>query len=95
MEIFGGLNQAFIRGESRKVLDMLERENKVGLVLLGRPYHKDPGINHEIFTEFQKLGYPILAQDILPKDPYTLEQVFGDDLRPRRHRCLRHWVVVE
>lgn len=83
---FRALDQyrSYIRGQSRLVLDMLERENKIGLVLLGRPYHKDPGINHEIFTEFQKLGYPILAQDILPTDPYTLEQVFGDDIRTGR-----------
>ncbi|MCK6693762.1 MAG: acyl-CoA dehydratase activase-related protein, partial [Thermoanaerobaculia bacterium] len=83
---FRALDQyrSYIRGQSRLVLDMLERENKIGLVLLGRPYHKDPGINHEIFTEFQKLGYPILAQDILPTDPFTLEQVFGDDIRTGR-----------
>ena len=76
--------RASIRQQSREVLDMLERENKIGMVLLGRPYHKDPGINHEIFEEFQKLGYPVLAQDILPMDDYTLEQVFGDDIRTGR-----------
>jgi predicted CoA-substrate-specific enzyme activase len=67
--------------ESRLVLDELEGENKIGIVLLGRPYHKDPGINHEIFNEFQKLGYPILAQDILPKDEKTLESLFGEEVK--------------
>ncbi len=79
-----GEYQIFMRQKSREVLDALERENKIGIVLLGRPYHKDPGINHEIFTEFQKLGYPILAQDILPMDEYSLEQVFGEDIRQGR-----------
>jgi len=74
----------YMRQQSREVLDALEQENKIGIVLLGRPYHKDPGINHEIFTEFQKLGYPILAQDILPMDAYSLEQVFGEDIRTGR-----------
>jgi predicted CoA-substrate-specific enzyme activase len=69
---------------SREVLDELESQNKIGIVLLGRPYHKDPGINHEIFKEFQKKGYPILAQDILPVDDHTLEQVFGEDIRSGR-----------
>ena len=70
-----------MREQSRVVLTDLERQHKLGIVLLGRPYHKDPGINHEIFLEFQKLGYPILAQDNLPMDEATLEQVFGADLR--------------
>jgi predicted CoA-substrate-specific enzyme activase len=69
---------------SRSVLDELEENNKIGIVLLGRPYHKDPGINHEIFDEFQKLGYPVLAQDILPMDEKTLEAVFGEDIRTGR-----------
>ncbi len=69
---------------SRSVLDELEQNNKIGIVLLGRPYHKDPGINHEIFDEFQKLGYPVLAQDILPMDEKTLDAVFGEDIRTGR-----------
>ncbi|MCB9301219.1 MAG: CoA activase [Lewinellaceae bacterium] len=73
-----------MRQKAREVLDMLERDKKIGIVLLGRPYHKDPGINHELFTEFQKLGYPILAQDILPMDEVTLHQVFGEDLHTGR-----------
>ncbi|TNE48014.1 MAG: CoA activase [Bacteroidetes bacterium] len=76
--------RTYMRQEARNVLDRLEQENKIGIVLLGRPYHKDPGINHEIFDEFQKLGYPILAQDILPQDDRTLDEVFGDDLRTGR-----------
>lgn len=69
---------------SRKVLDKLEANNQIGIVLLGRPYHKDPGINHEIFDEFQKRGYPVLAQDILPMDEKTLDYVFGEDIRTGR-----------
>ena len=30
-------------------------------MLLARPYHNDPGLNHEILEEFQKLGYPVLT----------------------------------
>ena len=33
-----------------------------------RPYHNDPGLNHEILEEFQKLGYPVFTQDSLPID---------------------------
>jgi predicted nucleotide-binding protein (sugar kinase/HSP70/actin superfamily) len=55
------------------VLEQLERENKIGIVVLGRPYHNDPGINHEILIEFQKLGYPVFTQDSLPIDDDILE----------------------
>jgi predicted CoA-substrate-specific enzyme activase len=55
-----------IRGQSRTTLDMLEQENRLGIVMLGRPYHHDPGLNHGILDEFQKLGYPVFSQNTLP-----------------------------
>src|SRR5205823_6409166 len=39
-----------IRRRARQVLDQLEREDRIGIVMLGRPYHHDPGLNHEIFS---------------------------------------------
>jgi len=65
---------------AQQVLQQLEEEQKVGIVMLGRPYHNDPGINHDIFTEFQKLGYPILTQDTLPMDEATLNKLFGEEV---------------
>jgi predicted nucleotide-binding protein (sugar kinase/HSP70/actin superfamily) len=47
--------------------------------MLGRVYQHDPGLNHGIFEEFQKLGYPVLSQTSLPMDAWTLERVFGTD----------------
>jgi activator of 2-hydroxyglutaryl-CoA dehydratase/predicted nucleotide-binding protein (sugar kinase/HSP70/actin superfamily) len=69
-----------LRRRSREVLDMLAREGRVGVVLLARPYHNDPGLNHEITEELQKLGYPILTQDHLPLDADMLEQLFGEEV---------------
>ena len=70
-----------IRRQARQVLDQLEREDRIGIVMLGRPYHHDPGLNHEILEEFQKLGYPIFSQSTLPEDEDLLERLFGDDVR--------------
>src|SRR5579871_3981992 len=70
-----------MRGEARAVLEQLEREDRLGVVLLGRPYHNDPGVNHEILEEFQKLGYPVFAQDSLPIDDDIIWRLFGDDVR--------------
>jgi len=70
-----------IRRRARQVLDQLEREDRIGIVMLGRPYHHDPGLNHEILEEFQKLGYPIFSQSTLPLDEDMLERLFGEEVR--------------
>jgi predicted nucleotide-binding protein (sugar kinase/HSP70/actin superfamily) len=70
-----------LRGTARQVLRTLETENRLGIVVLGRPYHNDPGINHGILEAFQKLGYPILTQDALPIDTDLLERLFGPEVR--------------
>ncbi len=74
-------NNVVLRGAAREVLDQLEREDRLGVVVLGRPYHNDPGINHEILEEFQKLGYPVFTQDSLPIDADILDRLFGDEVR--------------
>ena len=70
-----------IRKRARQVLDQLEGEDRIGIVMLGRPYHHDPGLNHEILEEFQKLGYPIFSQNTLPLDEDMLERLFGEEVR--------------
>ena len=70
-----------LRKRARQTLDQLEREDRIGIVMLGRPYHHDPGLNHEILDEFQKLGYPIFSQNTLPLDEDMLDRLFGDDVR--------------
>jgi len=69
-----------MRGAAREVLEQLEREDRLGVVLLGRPYHNDLGVNHEILEEFQKLGYPVFAQDSLPIDDDIIWRLFGEEV---------------
>jgi len=76
-----GRFESSIRRRAREVLDQLESQHKLGIVMLGRPYHHDPGINHEIMEEFQKLGYPIFSQSTLPLDEDLLERLFGEEVR--------------
>jgi predicted CoA-substrate-specific enzyme activase len=80
---FHALNEyeSSIRRRARETLDQLEREDRIGVVMLGRPYHHDPGLNHEILDEFQKLGYPIFSQNTLPIDEDLLDRLFGDEVR--------------
>ncbi|MCX6551037.1 MAG: acyl-CoA dehydratase activase-related protein [Acidobacteria bacterium] len=70
-----------IRRKAREALDALEREGRLGIVILGRPYHHDPGLNHGIAEELQKLGYAVFSQNTLPLDEDLLERLFGDEVR--------------
>jgi predicted nucleotide-binding protein (sugar kinase/HSP70/actin superfamily) len=73
--------ESSIRSRAREVLDQLEAQHKLGIVMLGRPYHHDPGVNHEIMEQFQKLGYPIFSQSTLPLDEDLLDRLFGEEVR--------------
>lgn len=73
--------EARIRRAAREALDALERDNRIGIVLLARPYHHDPGLNHGIAEDLQKLGYPVFSQSTLPLDDDLLERLFGDEVR--------------
>jgi predicted nucleotide-binding protein (sugar kinase/HSP70/actin superfamily) len=72
---------ARLRARARAALDRLEREDRIGIVVLGRPYHHDPGINHGILAELQKRGYTIFSQGALPRDGDLLERLFGEEVR--------------
>ena len=68
----------------RRGLEMLrkaERSDGVVLLMIGRPYHNDPGLNHDVLEEFQALGYPVLSIRAIPKDRAYLERFFEGDLK--------------
>ena len=50
--------------------------------MVGRPYHLDPGLHHNIPDEFQVLGYPILSIRSIPKDEEWLRRFYkeGEDV---------------
>lgn len=69
-----------LRAKGRELIDSLVRENRIGIVLLARSYHNDPGINHGIPEQFQALGYPVLTLDTLPLHADTLSELFEQDV---------------
>src|SRR5579862_1215976 len=73
--------ERILRDRGREILKKLEAEDGIGIVLLARPYHNDPGLNHDILEEFQKLGYPVLTQAALPIDDEIIWKLFGDEVR--------------
>jgi predicted CoA-substrate-specific enzyme activase len=72
-------NEEVLLGTGRQALDALEAEDRLGIVVLGRPYHNDPGVNHEILEEFQKIGYPVFTIDALPMDEDILTRLWQED----------------
>jgi activator of 2-hydroxyglutaryl-CoA dehydratase/predicted nucleotide-binding protein (sugar kinase/HSP70/actin superfamily) len=72
--------EADLRNRGRELLASLEREQRLGIVLLGRPYQNDPGINHQILEELQRVGYPVLTINSLPVDDDIVEPLFRGDI---------------
>ncbi|MCC7202271.1 MAG: CoA activase [Nitrospirae bacterium] len=70
-----------LRRRGSEVLRRIESEGRVGVVVLGRPYHNDPGLNHEILSEIQKYGYPVFTVESLPHDDDIMDRLFGDEVR--------------
>jgi activator of 2-hydroxyglutaryl-CoA dehydratase/predicted nucleotide-binding protein (sugar kinase/HSP70/actin superfamily) len=68
----------------RAILDQVEAESRVAVLMLGRPYHLDPGLNHAVLEEFQLLGYPVLSIRSIPKDETYLARFFAEDLKKGR-----------
>jgi predicted CoA-substrate-specific enzyme activase len=73
--------EARFRQQARTTIDTLEARGEIGLVMLGRPYHHDPGLNHGILDELQRKGYPIFSQSLLPMDTDLLDRLFGEEVR--------------
>ena len=68
----------------RAILDQVEADDAIAILMLGRPYHNDPGLNHGVLEEFQALGYPVLSIRSLPTDVAYLERFFKEDLESGR-----------
>jgi activator of 2-hydroxyglutaryl-CoA dehydratase/predicted nucleotide-binding protein (sugar kinase/HSP70/actin superfamily) len=69
-----------VQEKGRAILETVENENRVAILMIGRPYHSDPGLNHGIPEEFQVLGYPILSIRSVPKAREYLDRFYKDEL---------------
>jgi predicted nucleotide-binding protein (sugar kinase/HSP70/actin superfamily) len=70
-----------VQKQGKAVLDQVEAENRIAILVVGRPYHLDPGLHHGIPDEFQVQGYPILSIRSIPKDEAWLARFFEEDLK--------------
>ncbi len=74
-------NDEEIIEKGRKVLEEARDNDEVVLLLVGRPYHSDPGINHEVLSEFQALGFKSVSMRAVPKDDEFLMPYFENDIK--------------
>ncbi len=65
-----------LRKQGAKIINELIDENRIGILVLGHPYHHDPGLNHGILDEFQMRGFPILCIESLPVTDNFLRPLF-------------------
>jgi len=62
-----------------QTMNTLIKENRIGILLIGHPYHHDFGLNHKIPEELRKCGYPIFTIESIPTDSEFLSQLFKDE----------------
>jgi len=74
-----------LQDKGRAILETVEAENRVAILMVGRPYHSDPGLNHAIPEEFQVLGYPILSVRSIPRDADYLARYFKEEIARGQH----------
>jgi len=74
-----------LQDKGRAILETVESENRVAILVIGRPYHSDPGLNHGIPEEFQVLGYPILSVRSIPRDSDYLARYFKEETARGQH----------
>jgi predicted CoA-substrate-specific enzyme activase len=69
-----------LQDRATRAIRELETQDGIGIVLLGRPYHNDPGINHGILDALNRHGYPIFTVDSLPRSGEIVERIFGKEI---------------
>jgi predicted nucleotide-binding protein (sugar kinase/HSP70/actin superfamily) len=72
----------------REILE-LEKRQEIGIVLLGRPYHNDPGVNHGILDALNRHGYSIFTIDSIPRKGPLIERFLRDEGVLQHHMDIR------
>lgn len=65
-----------MENRGREVINQVINDDSMAILVLGHPYHHDPGLNHGIPEEFRKRGFPIMCIESLPRDEEFLRPLF-------------------
>lgn len=70
---------AELRDQGARVIDQLVEADRIGILVIGHPYHHDPGLNHGIPEAFQQRGFPVLCIESLPVSRDFLDPLFSGE----------------
>ncbi|OIJ13733.1 CoA activase [Anaerobacillus alkalilacustris] len=70
--------------KGKAILEDVEKNGRLAILMIGRPYHSDPGLNHRVLEEYQVKGFPILSMRSIPKDERWVSKYFQDDLKTEK-----------
>lgn len=73
-----------LQDQAEKAIEELEKKGQIGIVILGRPYHNDPGINHGIPWELNMCGYAIFTVESLPHHGPLVNRLFKEELESKK-----------
>lgn len=62
--------------KGQEIIERAEKEKSIAILFIGRPYHLDPGLNHQILDEVQGLGFPVITMTSIPKNKEWLSKYF-------------------
>lgn len=62
--------------KGQEIIERAEADKSITILLIARPYHLDPGLNHQILDEVQGLGFPVITMTSIPKDKKWLAKYF-------------------
>jgi len=62
-----------------EVLNRLVEQDGIGILVIGHPYHHDPGLNHGIPEEFRMRGFPVMCMESIPLEPQFLSALLGEN----------------
>lgn len=68
-----------LQNAGAEVMNDLILSDRMGVLLIGHPYHHDPGLNHRILEKFQLKGFPVLCIESLPDSASFIDPLFSDD----------------
>ena len=65
--------KADVRKKGKEILEQAKKSRKQSVVLVGRPYHADPEINHGIAKLINSLGLAVLSEDSICEQAPVVE----------------------
>jgi predicted nucleotide-binding protein (sugar kinase/HSP70/actin superfamily) len=87
-----------IKSKAKEIISMAHTENRLVILLAGRPYHFDPLINHKSPQILSEMGVDVLTEDCLPfteEDKNEKIQTISQWTYPNRIYKAAQWIAKQ